>query len=257
VLTAARSIVILVAIAAVMYGGCCAALFAMQRSMIYSPQRKFTDDARLTFSLPVEGARVLVSSRTESGSSAVIYFGGNAEDVSESMPTLQRAFPDRSLFALHYRGYNGSTGEPSETALIADALVLFDRVHSTYPDVVIIGRSLGSGIAIHVASMRPVKRLVLVTPYDSLQEIAAQRFPLFPVRWLMLDKYESWRYAAHVAAPTLLLAAEHDEVIPRASTDLLYKHLPSLQTTLIVVPDAGHNTISDTTEYAALLRGPP
>jgi hypothetical protein len=116
-----------------MYGGCCAALFAMQRSMIYSPQRKFTDDARLTFSLPVAGARVLVSSRTKSGSSAVIYFGGNAEDVSESMPTLQRAFPDRSLFALHYRGYNGSTGEPSETALIAANAAPRGRARRSHP----------------------------------------------------------------------------------------------------------------------------
>jgi pimeloyl-ACP methyl ester carboxylesterase len=171
------------------------------------------------------------------------------------MPTLQRAFPDRSVFALHYRGYNGSTGKPSETALIADALVLFDRVYATYPHVILIGRSLGSGIAIHLASMRPVERLVLVTPYDSLQEIAAQRFPIFPVRWLLLDKFESWRYAPHVTAPTLVIAAEYDDVIPRASTNELYKHLPSSLATLIVVPDAGHNTISDVTEYTSLLRG--
>jgi pimeloyl-ACP methyl ester carboxylesterase len=141
--------------------------------------------------------------------------------------------------------------------LIEDALALFDRVHATYPQIVLIGRSLGSGVAIHVASMRTVARLVLVTPFDSLQDIAARRFPWFPVRWLLLDKFESWRYAAHVTAPTLLLAAEYDEVIPRASTDLLYKHLPTSLTTLIVVPDAGHNTISETTEYTQLLRGTP
>jgi pimeloyl-ACP methyl ester carboxylesterase len=252
-----RSILILAAIAAVMYVGCCVALFAMQRSMIYSPQRRFSADADTTFPLTVDGARLVVSSRTSPGSNAVIYFGGNAEDVSQSIPTLQRAFPDSSLFALHYRGYNGSTGEPSETALIADALALFDRVHATYPHIVMIGRSLGSGVAIHVASMRPVERLVLVTPYDSLQEIAAQRFSLFPVRWLLLDKFESWRYASRVTAPTLLLAAEYDEVIPRTSTNLLYKHLPKSLATLIVVPDAGHNTISDTTEYIQLLRGTP
>jgi uncharacterized protein len=257
VLSIARSILLLAAIAAVMYIGCCAALFAMQRSMIYSPQQRFSPSADPTFALTVDGARVLVSSRTSSGSNAVIYFGGNAEDVSESIPTLQRAFPDSSLFALHYRGYNGSTGRPSETALIADAFALFDRVRSTYPHIVMIGRSLGSGVAIHVASMRPVERLVLVTPYASLLDIAARRYSLFPVRWLLLDKFESWRYASRVTAPTLVLAAEYDEVVPRASTNLLYKHLPKSLATLIVVPDAGHNTISDTTEYVELLRGTP
>jgi pimeloyl-ACP methyl ester carboxylesterase len=72
-----------------------------------------------------------------------------------------------------------------------------------------------------------------------------------------LDKFESWRYAAHVSAPTLVLAAEYDEVIPRANTEFLYNRLPRSLTTLIVVPDAGHNTISDTTEYTELLRGTP
>jgi pimeloyl-ACP methyl ester carboxylesterase len=68
---------------------------------------------------------------------------------------------------------------------------------------------------------------------------AVQRFPLFLVRWLLLDKFESWRYAPHVSAPTLLLAAEHDDLIPRASTELLYKHLPKPIATLIVIPNAG------------------
>jgi len=256
-LTAVRSVLVMAAVVVVMYGGCCAVLYGMQRSMIYMPQRKFAVDGDTTLTLLVNGARLLVSNRTAPGPNAVIYFGGNAEDVSATMPTLQRAFPDRSLFALHYRGYNGSTGNPSEAALIADALVLFDRVHATYPHIVMIGRSLGSGVAIHVASVRPVERLVLVTPYDSLQEIAARQFPLFPVRWMMRDKFESWRYAREVTAPTLLLVAQYDEVIPRASTDRLYRHFPRSLATLIVVPDAGHNTISETMEYSQLLHGKP
>jgi pimeloyl-ACP methyl ester carboxylesterase len=257
VIVVARGILILTAIAAVMYAGCCAVLFAMQRSMIYYPQRGFAAHDDATFALAIDGARVLVSTRANPGPNAVIYFGGNGEDVSQSIPTLQRAFPDSSLFALHYRGYNGSTGAPSENVLIADALVLFDRVHTNHPRVVMIGRSLGSGVAIHVASVRPVERLILVTPYDSLQEIAARRFPLFPVRWLLLDKFESWRYAPLVSAPTLLLAAQYDEVIPRASTEHLYKCLPKHLATLSIIPDAAHNTISDTTEYISLLRGTP
>jgi uncharacterized protein len=256
-LAIARGILIFTAIAALMYVVACAALFAMQRSLIYYPQRNFSGRADTTFVLPVDGARVLVSTRADSGPNAVVYFGGNGEDVSQSIPTLQRAFPDCALFALHYRGYNGSTGAPSEAALVADALVLFDRVHEDHPHIVMIGRSLGSGVAIHVASVREVARLILVTPFDSLQEIAAQRFPLFPVRWLLLDKFESWRYAPNITAPTLLLAAQFDEVIPRASTDLLYKHLPKHLATLIVIPDAAHNTISDTAEYIPLLRGTP
>jgi uncharacterized protein len=79
---------------------------------------------------------------------------------------------------------------------------------------VVIGRSLGSGVAIHVASERRVERLLLVTPYDSLLKIAAGQFRYFPLTWLMLDKFESWRYAPKVTAPTQLIAAQYDEVIP-------------------------------------------
>jgi pimeloyl-ACP methyl ester carboxylesterase len=256
-LTIARGAFIFLAVAALMYVIVCAALFAMQRSLIYYPQRGLPPNNDSTFALPVEAVRVLVSTRANSGPGALIYFGGNGETVSDSIPTLERAFPDTALFALHYRGYNGSTGTPSEAALITDALVLFDRVHNDHPHIVLIGRSLGSGVAIHVASLRPVARLVLVTPYDSLQDLAAQRFPFFPIRWLLLDKFESWRYAPNVTAPTLLLAAQYDEVIPRASTELLYDHLPKGLATLIVVPDTAHNTISNTSEYTALLRGTP
>ncbi|MNG18963.1 Alpha/beta hydrolase family protein [compost metagenome] len=109
----------------------------------------------------------------------------------------------------------------------------------------------------HLASTRPVTRLVLVTPYNSLQELAERQFPYFPVSWLMRDKFESWRYAAKVSAPTLLVAAEHDEVIPAASSQALLSHFPKGVATLAVVRGAGHNTISDSSSYIPLLRGAP
>jgi pimeloyl-ACP methyl ester carboxylesterase len=96
---------------------------------------------------------------------------------------------------------------------------------------------------------------VLVTPYDSIQEIAAARFSFFPVRWLLRDKFESWKYAPAVTAPTLLLAAEHDEVIPRASTELLLTRFKPGVASLKVVGSTGHNSISEHIDYAALLRG--
>jgi pimeloyl-ACP methyl ester carboxylesterase len=251
-----RTVSITAAIIAVMYGGCCALLFAMQRSLLYFPPARLHSDSPPdpAFAMPVDGATVLVSERTARGPRAILYFGGNGEDVSRSMPLLERAFTADALFALHYRGYTGSTGTPSEQAITADALMLFDRIHTEHPDIVVIGRSLGSGVAIHLASLRPASRLILVTPYDSLQEIAARRFALFPVRWLLLDKYESWRYAPNITAPTLLIAAEFDQVIPGSSTRLLFSRLPKGLAQLVVVPDADHNTISETTEYVALLR---
>ncbi len=94
-----------------------------------------------------------------------------------------------------------------------------------------------------VASARPVARLVLVTPYASLVDLAAQRYPYIPVRWLMLDTFESSNYAPRVQAPTLLLAAEHDEVIPFASTEALLRRFRPGVAQLQVVPGVGHGSI--------------
>jgi hypothetical protein len=158
---------------------------------------------------------------------------------------------------MNYRGYGGSTGKPSETAIIADALALFDRVHLDHPRIIVIGRSLGSGVAIQIASERPVERLVLVTPYDSLLTIAAGQFGFFPLRWLMLDKFESWRYAPKIKIPTLLIAAQNDEVIPYASTKSLYdRFLPSVAS-MKQLPGVGHNSISESPEYVPAIRGMP
>jgi pimeloyl-ACP methyl ester carboxylesterase len=128
-------------------------------------------------------------------------------------------------------------------------------VQANHPDIDVVGRSLGSGIAVYVASRRPVTRLVLVTPYDSLQGLAVLQFPFVPVRWLLLDKFESWRFAPHVSAPTLIIAADRDEVIPRASTELLQTRFKTGVATLRVVAGTGHNTISNSREYMPLLTG--
>jgi pimeloyl-ACP methyl ester carboxylesterase len=251
-----RTILILAAIAAAVYSALCLVLFLVQRSFIYFPQPK-SSSANNTLSLNTDGERIVVSIRPGTGPDAVIYFGGNAEDVSQSLPTLADAFRERSLYAMNYRGYGGSTGKPSEAVLIADALLLFDRVHTDHPRVVVIGRSLGSGVAVHIASERAVERLILVTPYDSLLNVAATQFRYFPLSWLMLDKFESWRFAPKVTAPTLLIAAQHDEVIPFTSTEALYQHLPQTLAKLTIIPGVSHNSISESPEYIPLLRETP
>ena len=254
-----RTVLGLLATFAALYVAACAALFFFQRSLIYFPHAVGAARAGASLmKLPVPGGAVLVSVRQRDGpgAGALLYFGGNAEDVSASLADLAQVFPQRALYLLHYRGYGGSTGSPSEAALLKDARALFDKVHATHTDVVAMGRSLGTGVAVRLATERAVSRLVLVTPYDSLQELAAQQFPMFPVRWLLQDKFESGVYAPRISVPTLIVAAENDEVIPRASTERLYRRFAAGVATLKVVPRTGHNTISDSPEYAlALMAG--
>lgn len=244
----------LLTIALCLYAAACIALFAFQRSLIYFPQPRAFGSPADTQVMKVAGADLVVSVRPHAGPKALIYFGGNAEDVSASLASFAGAFPERAIYMLHYRGYGGSSGKATEKSLHADALALFDQLRLDHPDIAVVGRSLGSGVAVRLAGERPATRLVLVTPYDSIQEIAARQFRYFPVRWLLTDKFESWRYAPTIRVPTLLLQAEHDEVIPGASTERLHAAFASGVASRIVVPGAGHNTISESRQYLDAIR---
>ena len=241
-------------IVAFAYAACCMALFVFQDALIYYPQPREINAPQSTMVFPVEDAELLVTVRPHAGPKAIIYFGGNAEDVSFNLPSFEKSFPDHALYLLHYRGYGGSSGTPSEDAIQQDALNLFDKVRAEHPDIAVIGRSLGTGVAVRLCSKRPASHLVLITPYDSLQEIAAAQFPYVPVRWLLRDSYDSGRYAPGITMPTLIVAAENDEVIPRASTEKLYARFGKGIATMQVIPATGHNTIADSNDYLAAIR---
>jgi pimeloyl-ACP methyl ester carboxylesterase len=232
----------------------CLGLFMLQRSLIFYPQPRRFGAPDMLVKMKVEGAELRFSARPLAGSDAVLYFGGNAEDVSGSLPTMETAFPQQALYLLHYRGYGGSSGKPTEAALFADALAVFDQLHKQHPNITVVGRSLGSGVAVYLASARPVRRLVLVTPYDSIAGIAAQQFPMFPIRFLLTDKFESWRYAPLVTAPTTIVAAANDVVIPAASTRALLGRFHAGVARYVLIPDSGHNTVSGHRAYIGALQ---
>ena len=244
------------ALSLVTYAGLCALLYSKQRSLLYFPQPMAAGGEARTVPLRSRGPRVLVSVREVPGQPAIVYYGGNSEDVSQNLPRFEAAFPRHSLYLLHYRGYGGSEGSPTEAALVEDALALFDQVHARHPQVTVVGRSLGSGLAVHLAALRPVAKLVLVTPYDSIVGLAQEQYPFMPVSLLLEDRYESFRYAPRVHAPTHIIAAAQDRIIPRASTEQLFKRFAPGVARMDVVAGAGHNSISQDPHYLQLLSAP-
>jgi uncharacterized protein len=246
---------VMLGLVAIVFLAACVGLYFGQRLLIYYPQpRGNTRDSTL-LTLPLKTSTVNISVRKTAGTKALIYFGGNAEDVSMDAADLAEAFPGYAIYLMHYPGYGGSSGTPTEHGIIKDALVLYETVHAEHTEITVIGRSLGSGVAVHVASVRPVARLVLVTPFDSLGDVAAANFPFLPVRWVLRDKFESWRYAPLVTAPTEIVVAANDEVVPRASTERLRTRFRNGVVSYVVVPGVGHNTISESEAYWGLLKG--
>ena len=181
----------------------------------------------------------------------VIYFGGNAEEVSW-LASVADQFGGWSLLLMNYRGYGGSEGKPGERELFGDALAIHDYAVKR-PDVmpervIAMGRSLGSGVAVHLAAHRPLRGVILVTPYDSITEIAKRHYPYLPVSLLIRHPFDSISQAAKINMPLLCLAASNDQVIPVRHARRLYDAWQG-QKVWREIPLAGHDSISGAPDY--------
>jgi uncharacterized protein len=237
------------AVAIGIYLALCVLLYLFQDRLLYIPPAQQERPGGRVLRLPSGEATLRIWQLHTHARDALIYFGGNAERVAANLPDFDKTFPDRAIYLVNYRSYDGSTGRPSEAALIGDAELIYDWVANRHRHVAVMGRSLGSGIAAALSSTRPVERLVLVTPYDTIANVAADHFWWLPVRWLINDDYDSLPRVAKVQAPALVVIAEHDEVISRARSNALLAAIPASYRHSIVIEDATHNDLDAFVEY--------
>jgi len=217
--------------------------FVTQRAQIYFPVPAVERPGAAVLWLESQGERIKVWTVVRDGAPALVYFGGNAEEVGANLDAFAAAFPGHALFLVNYRGYGGSGGRPSEQALAADALAVFDHVQARHAEVAVMGRSLGSGVAVRLASERPVSHLVLVTPFDSLVELAREYFRWLPVGLLLRDRYDSAARAPAVTAPVLVVIAAEDEIIPRQRAEALVAAFDPTRVQVVIEAGVGHNTL--------------
>ncbi|CAM3892646.1 alpha/beta hydrolase [Nocardioides zeicaulis] len=179
----------------------------------------------------------------------LLYFGGNGERLDLWQEVVARWFPGHTTYLMAYRGYGASDGRPSQPALTADAVALVDHVRGRHPGapVDLIGRSLGSGVAMQVAAQRDVAHVVLVTPFDSLVATAADLVPHLPVATLIEDHWDSAALAPHLDVPVLVVRGGRDAVVRPERTDRLVEALAA--PTVVSYPDADHEDISDDPGY--------
>jgi uncharacterized protein len=237
-----RQVFMVLLVPASLYAGLCLLVFLTQRSQIYYPVRESAAPGAKPMLFAGKGAEIKVWTVERPGPAALLYFGGNAEDVGASIGMFAERLPGHSLYFVNYRGYGGSTGRPSEDALVADAIALYDHLRAKHAAISVVGRSLGSGVAVQLASARDVERLALVTPFDSLVNVARAHFRWLPVGLLMLDRFDSADGAPAIAADVLVVIAEVDEIIPRGRSDALVGAFRS-PPRVVVLEGARHNDI--------------
>lgn len=228
-------------------------LYANQRRMLFfpDPTRVSPEAARLTGvseeTLSTPDGETLVSwwSPPHNGKPVVLYFHGNGGNLAGRAGRMQ-LFQEAGFGALMLadRGYSGSTGQPTEKALVADALLAFDAlVARGIPAnrIVVFGESLGTGLAVQVAAARTIAALILDSPFTSTADVGQRRIPFVPVWLLMTDRFDSLSRIAHVKAPLLVIHGDQDDVVPYDLGAKLFAAANEPKR-LLTLPGGGHVT---------------
>ena len=191
-----------------------------------------------------------IPGNTVSKSPLLIYFGGNAEDMTGVLEDpffdLTR-FRPCALLLVNYRGYGQSQGQPGEKQFCKDAVFLYD--HFANQDeidkagVMVMGRSLGTGVAVYLASQRPLKGIILVSPYDSIANVAQELYPYIPVSVFIRHPFDAASLAPGISIPLLALTAAADSTISsKRSSALLAKWGGPCHH--VSIPEADHNDLN-------------
>ncbi len=205
-------------------------LYFFQRQMIYFPNRseafgpsdpvlevKTSDDLTLKslFIAPRDKTKPLL-----------VMFHGNAGHAGHRLtkmgPFVQAGY---GVLVSGYRGYGGNPGKPAENNFYADAdrlmITLTEKGYSA-DKIVLYGESLGTGVASYVAANHSVKGLIFDAPFISLAQAAAEHYPIFPVKTLIKDRYDTIARINNIKAPILFLHGTEDRVIPFHHSEKLY-----------------------------------
>lgn len=245
----------------------CLALVAGQRHLMYFPYAGPTDPAQAGLAgfatahfTAEDGLSIPYWQHGGARGPIILYLHGNGGGLHAFVPPLGwMAEHGLAVAAMEYRGFGDAPGSPSETALVADALALYDHLAETQPGrpVVAWGYSLGSGVATQLAAARPVAGLVLEAPFSAALDLAKDHYPFFPVGLLMADPYVSRDAIRQVRAPIFIMHGTADRIVPLASGERLFAAAPEPKT-FRRYEGAGHLDLIDTPAYGdalAFIRG--
>jgi fermentation-respiration switch protein FrsA (DUF1100 family) len=242
--------------ALLVYAAVCAGVYITQRTLIFPKLAAHVTAADAGFAEAQE-----VALQTSDGERLVawyvapkpdkplfIYFHGNGDTLNWRVGRDRSLIAEgNGLLAVSYRGYEGSTGSPSEDGLHldAEAAYAFAVDHQIAPDrIVVWGHSLGSGVAVWLAAERKIKALILEAPYTSISDVAAMNFPFLPVRWLLKDQFHSDWHIGRVTAPVLIFHGDNDNTIPIAFGQRLYS-LINAPKCFVRFANGGHIDLDD------------
>lgn len=259
-----KTVMIILSVFLGLYILLCLVLFLFQENIIFLPQ-KLTKDHQFRFTQPFEERYVkavdgkllhglLFKSNNSKG--LIFYLHGNAGsldgwgEVAEIYTAL-----DYDIFLLDYGGYGKSEGTiKNEQQLYDDVQAAYTEMLKAYDEqkIVVLGYSLGTGLAVKIASLNHPRLLILQAPYFSMTDIMKSTFPIAPT-FLLKYKLQTFRYIGECKMPVVMIHGNEDEVIPHDQS-LKLKKLLKATDTLITIKGLGHNGMTHHGEYGRIIR---
>jgi uncharacterized protein len=233
-----------------------AVLFFVQRSVLFPvptvmrtpPREAGFPEAEEHVLTTADGEKVIVwHVPAKPGHPVILYFHGNGDFLAGFFGRFHTLIADGTgIAALSYRGYAGSSGQPSERGLLqdADAAYAFTAARYSADKIVVWGFSLGTGVAVALAAEQGIGKLILEAPYTSIVDVAASRFWFMPVRLLIRDQFRSDQRIAQVRVPLLIMQGANDPAIPIMLGERLFTLAPEPKQ-FVRFPAGGHNDLDN------------
>ncbi len=195
--------------------------------------------------------------KSDSSKGVIFYHHGNAGSLAR-WGEIGEYFVRYGYDVLIYdfRGYGKSTGKKTMKDLYEDSQFIYDELKKEYneDDIVVYGRSLGSGIATWVAAQNKPGKLILETPFYSLTDVAVRHYPIFPHKYLLKYPFPSYRFIEQVTCPIYFFHGTGDNVVDYQSGKKLFMRVNNAESEFFTIEGGSHNDLSDYDGYTLNLK---
>ena len=232
-------------------------LFLTQRRMTFnkcvkpdSPEKYGLENIKEVFVETADNLKLLAwFKKPKNNKSMLIYFHGNSYDIGERAYRIKRYINNGwGVLLLAWRGFSGNLGKPTEKNLYIDGESaikwIIDNLNFDYENLIIYGESLGCAVAVELGVRYKFKSIILESPFTSITDIAQKRYKIYPVRHLVLDKFDNYSKIDKILSPVLIISGKRDEGVPHSHSDKLFLKANNPKKNLFI-DEAMHTNLYD------------